>query len=399
MNRSIAVLLTAALLAGTGCQSTKPQPVPQSLTKQAQLPGLPGTRLVMDPMTTQLRDLDNWLESAVGRARTKNGALTLLALSGGGPDGAYGAGVLNGWTQVGTRPEFDVVAGISTGALIAPFAFLGSALDEELKQAYTRITDKNVFRKRGLFGILINQESVADSAPLYQSLLRQFDDAKLAAIAAEHRKGRRLYVGTSDLNAEVLMCWDLGAIAASGRPNAREVFCRALLASASIPVAFPPVFFEVEADGKRYQEMHADGGCMTQVFGFVFLSRMMQLSGRTNGQLFVLRNESLAEQWKAVHPTIISLAGRSISMLLRNQGIGDIYMAYLVAVEGGIDFNFASIPVSFHYENRQGEFDPGFMTALFQTGYEQARSGTAWAKQPPALQLMHPTPKQQPAPK
>ena len=379
------VAVLVAILAATGCTSTRPPAVPEKLSKQAQLPALPGVRLVMDPMTTKPQEIDAWLQSAVPHARRKSGPLNLLALSGGGAYGAYGAGVLCGWTPTGARPEFDIVAGISTGALMAPYAFLGTNCDAELKRAYTTLTDKDVFRKRNLISILAGADSAADSAPLYKSLLKRFDDAKLAAIAAEHRKGRRLYVGTTDLDAEVLMCWDMGAIAASGQ---RELFCRVLVASASIPVAFQPQFFEVEADGRRYQEMHGDGGVMTQVFGFIFLPRLLALSGRSEGRMYLLRNETLAEQWKEVHPTLISLAGRSIGMLLRNQGIGDLYMAYLVAQETGMDFNLAFIPTSFHFGKHKGEFDPVVMTALFDTGFEQARAGTAWKKEPPALPLL-----------
>jgi len=358
------------------------------MTRQAQVPGYPGARLVMDPMSLETHEIDTWLEPAVAHARKRTGPVNLLALSGGGSYGAYGAGVLNGWTRTGERPEFDVIAGISTGSLIAPLAFLGPAYDEKLKQSYTTVSDKDIFERRSVFGILLNQESLADSAPLYQSLLKTFDEAALAAVAAEHRKGRRLYIGTSDLDAEVLMCWDLGAIAASGQPGSRELFCRVLLASASIPVAFPPVFFDVEVEGKRFTEMHGDGGCMAQVFGFVFLNRLMELSGKSEGRMFVLRNETLTTQWKDVHPTIISLAGRALDMTIRTQGLGDLYRAYLVASSAGIDFKVAYVPGSFHFEPRKGEFDPAWMTALFDTGYDQAVAGAAWLKEPPAIQLL-----------
>ena len=386
-----AALLCGVVLAGGGCRTVKHEPVPQSLTSRAQLPGLPGVRLVMDPFSTQLREIDAFMGPAVTNAARKSGPLNLLALSGGGAYGAYGAGVLCGWTKTGARPEFDVVAGISTGSLMSPFVFLGANYDEELKIAYTMTTDKDVFKKRSIFSILTGADSLADSGPLYQSLLKQFDEAKIAAIAAEHRKGRRLYVGSTDLDAQVLMAWDMGAIAASGHPSARELFCRVLVASASIPVAFPPQFFKVEADGRRFDEMHGDGGVTTQVFGFIFLDRLMRLSGRKEGNLFVLRNELVTPQWEHVKPSLLHLAGPTIASLIKYQGLGDIFRAYLVAVETGVDFNLAYIPADFHHEKPKGkEFDPAFMTALFNTGYEQARAGTAWKKEPPAMQLITP---------
>jgi Patatin-like phospholipase len=384
-------LLCAGILAGNGCRTVEREPVPSALTRQAQLPGLPGVRLVMDPFSMELGQVDAFMGPGVANASKKSGPLHLLALSGGGAYGAYGAGVLCGWTRAGTRPEFDVVAGISTGSLIAPYAFLRAAYDERLKKAYTMTTDKDIFKKRSKFRILTGADAMADTAPLYQTLLKQFDEATLAAIAAEHRKGRRLYAGSTDLNAQELICWDLGAIAASGHPRARELFCRVLLASASIPGAFPPQYFEVEADGRRFYEMHGDGGVTTQVFGFIFLSRLMTLTGRSEGRMFVLRDELVTPAWAKVKPTVLHLAGRAIDSLVKYQGVGDIYRAYLVSVETGVDFNLAYIPSSFHRELPKGEaFDPAFMTALFNTGYDQARSGTAWKKEPPALQLIKP---------
>ena len=352
--------------------------------------GFPGIRLALDPTRFSVAEIDTWLEPVVQEVSRRSGPLTLLALSGGGPDGAYGAGVLKGWSATGTRPVFDIVTGISTGSLMAPFAFLGEGSDAALEEAYTTITDTGVFRKRSLLGVVFNGLSVADSQPLYESLWRQFDEGRLAAIAAEHRKGRRLYVGSTDLDAEVLMCWDLGAIAASGQPGARDLFCRVLRASASIPVALPPVFFDVEAGGRTYQEMHCDGGCMTQVFGFYFLSRLQALSGRNDARLFVIRNEILASHWEQVSPELVRIGGRAVSLLLRNQGIGDLYRSYLIAQETGLDFDLTYIPGSFEFPNRVGEFDPRYMKALFDVGYASARAGTVWLKEPPSVGMLPP---------
>lgn len=385
----VLLLLIGSLTLVSGCSSTRGPAVPPALTAKATVPGFSGVRLAMDPTQVSTPDMDLWLTPVAEQIRSRSGPLNLLALSGGGPDGAYGVGVLNGWSRTGTRPDFDVVTGISTGSLIAPFAFLGEAYDEALKEAYTTISDDQVFRRRRLLGMVFNGLSAADSRPLYETLLKQFDEMRLAAIAAEHRKGRRLYVGTSDLDAEVLICWDLGAVAASGQAGARELFCRVLLASASIPVAFPPVLFDVEAEGRTYQEMHGDGGCMTQVFGFYFLSRLQELSGRSGGRLFVIRNQVLASHWEQVSPELIRIGGRAVSLLMRNQGMGDLYRAYLVAAETGLDFHLAYVPGSFEFPNRKGEFDPAYMKALFDVGFDAAKSGTVWFKQPPAVHLLH----------
>ncbi len=383
-----AAALACALVFITGCASLRPrQPVPAALVEQAQIPGLPGVRMFMHPLHVDLAQIDHSLTNANPRAAERDRPLTLLALSGGGADGAFGAGVLCGWTAAGDRPEFDIVTGISTGALIGPYAFLGAACDAELKQNYTTISDKDICKKRGLFGILKARDAVMSTAPLAKLIAKQIDQARLEAIAAEHRKGRRFYVATSDLDAGRGVVWDMGAIAASGRPDALELFRKVLLASASIPVAFPPVYFDVEAGGNRFDEMHADGGVMAQVFGAMFLGRLKEMTGASEGRFYLVRNAQLRPQWKAVQPKLASIAGRTVSTLIVTQGFGDLYRAYLAAQAGKVDFNLAAIPVDFDAP-REGEFDPAFMRALFDRGYEQARGGFPWAKVPPGFEAM-----------
>ena len=182
----------------------------------------------------------------------------LLALSGGGDNGAFGAGLLVGWTAHGDRPKFKIVTGVSTGSLIAPLAFLGPEYDAELTEVYTTIDQSNVFEKRFITAALL-QNAMADTAPLYATISRYFDERKMARIAEEYDKGRLLVIQTTDLDAGRPVMWNIGAIARSGRPEALNLICHILLASASIPAAFPPVLFDVEANGAPYQEMHVDG--------------------------------------------------------------------------------------------------------------------------------------------
>jgi predicted patatin/cPLA2 family phospholipase len=321
------------------------------------------------------------------RAGDTNRPLTGLMISGGGARGAYGAGLLCGWAGAGTRPEFDIVTGISTGALIGPYAFLGPAYDQKLKTAYTTMTDKEIFEKHGIFEILFGTDSMASSAPLARTIYAQMDQAMIDAVAAEYRKGRRFYVGTSDLDAQCLMVWDMGAIAASGRPDARKLFCDVLLASASIPVAFPPVIFNVEVGGTNYDEMHGDGGVTTQVFGAIFLDRLMELSGRTQGRFFVIRNENTASGWQPVKPRLAPIAGRTVDTMIKTQGLGDLYRLFIVSQANGTDYNLASIPDSFVMKSN-GQFDPVYMTALFDVGFKQGHDGTAWMKQPPSYKAI-----------
>ena len=189
-----------------------------------------------------------------------------LALSGGGANGAYGAGFLNGWTKAGTRPVFKIVTGVSTGALMAPFAFLGPEYDDALREFYTTTSSRNIFRMLSIVPQLLGGESLADTGPLQALIAQNVDEAFLRKIAQAHRSGRRLYVGTVDLDSQRFIVWNMGLIAVSGRQDALDMFRKVILASASMPIAFPPVFFDVEAGGRRYDEMHVDGAVAARVF-------------------------------------------------------------------------------------------------------------------------------------
>jgi len=188
-----------------------------------------------------------------------------LALSGGGDDGAFGAGLLCGWSDAGTIPSFKLVTGVSTGAMIAPLAFLGRPYNEKLRALFTTIGPEHILEKRGLFGAIFG-EALADTTPLFQTISRYVDPQMLADIGREYNKGRLLLIGTTSLDEQRPVIWNIGAIATSGQPGALELVRKILLASASIPGAFPPVLIDVEAGGRRYQEMNVDGGAVVQTF-------------------------------------------------------------------------------------------------------------------------------------
>ena len=190
---------------------------------------------------------------------------TFLAISGGGDDGAYGAGFLVGWSARGDRPEFGVVTGVSTGALSAPFVFLGSEYDEQLKRVYTETDAGDVFEKRGLMAA-VAEDAMTDSAPLRNRIGGFVDKHMVQRLAEEYGKGRLLMILTTNLDQGRPVIWNIGAIAASGHPRSRELIVDVLLASAALPGLFPPVMIGVTIDGKDYQEMHVDGGAVAQAF-------------------------------------------------------------------------------------------------------------------------------------
>lgn len=315
--------------------------------------------------------------------------VSYLAISGGGDNGAFGAGLLNGWTASGTRPEFKGVTGVSTGALIAPFAFLGPKYDHVLKTVYTTISQRDIFKARGpIKGFL--SDAMADSRPMAQLVARYADRALLDAIAAEYAKGRLLLVGTTDLDALEPVIWNMTAIAASRDPQALELFRSILLASASIPGAFPPVMINVSVGGTQYQEMHVDGGTIGQVFlyppSFNLRAQSAEAGAARQRTLYIIRNARLDPEWANVNRKTLSIAARAISSLTQSQGIGDLYRIYVTTQRDGIDYNLAFIPPTFTLVHPKTEFETSYMQQLYATGERMAAAGYPWQKTPPGYE-------------
>jgi predicted acylesterase/phospholipase RssA len=310
-----------------------------------------------------------------------------LGISGGGEDGAFGAGLLCGWSAAGTRPQFDLVTGISTGALSAPFAFLGPKYDQQLKEVYTTITAKDVLETRGMLAAIFD-DAMADNAPLRLLVEKYVTADLLKAIAAEHAKGRMLLIGTTNLDARRPVIWNIGKIAASGNPHALELVQKILVASAAIPAAFPPMMIDVQVNGKAYQEMHVDGGASAQVFVYPSVVNLKELSAKAGikrqRRLFVIRNARLDPDWADTKRQTLTIAGRAVSSLIQNQGVGDLYRIYATAQRDSVDFNLAFIPPTFNVTLTE-PFDQHYMNELFNLGYELGKAGYDWKKTPPGL--------------
>ena len=305
-----------------------------------------------------------------------------LAISGGGDNGAFGSGVLNGWTASGTRPEFKVVTGVSTGALIAPFAFMGPKYDYVVRKVYTTTAQKNIFKKRRITALLFG-DSMADTRPLATLIQSYVTREFLDEIAAEYAKGRILLVGTANLDSMEPVIWNMTAIAASQDPRAPLLFRRILLASASIPGAFPPVMLNVTVDGKAYQEMHVDGGTMAQVFLYP-PSISTANSVKRKRVLYIIRNARLDADWASTERRTMSIAMRAIDSLTTTQGIGDLYRIYATAERDGLDYNLAYIPPTFNTPHRE-MFDTAYMQSLYDVGFQAAKAGYPWQKYPPGF--------------
>ncbi|MCC6677737.1 MAG: patatin-like phospholipase family protein [Phycisphaerales bacterium] len=311
-----------------------------------------------------------------------------LAISGGGANGAFGAGLLCAWSETGTRPQFKVVTGISTGALTAPFVFAGPEYDHVLREVYTKTGTSDILTKRGILAAVYD-DAMSDTKPLWKTLSKYVDQKLLDAIAAEYRKGRVLIIGTTNLDARRAVLWNVGEIAASGKPEALELVRKIMIASASIPGAFPPVLIDVKVDGVKYQEMHVDGGTMTQVFLYPPSLKLREEAAERGvmreRRAYVIRNARLDPEWAEVDRSTMTIAGRAIESLIQTQGLGDLYRIYLNAQRDGIDFNLAFIPADFKELSKE-PFDPAYMTKLFDRGYQMMKKGYPWEKSPPGFE-------------
>jgi hypothetical protein len=307
-----------------------------------------------------------------------------LAISGGGDDGAFGAGLLNGWSDSGTRPQFDMVTGVSTGALLAPFAFLGRSYDPKAREVYTTISSNDIFINRGLVDGIFS-DALSDTTPLWHLIERFFDEPMMAAVAREYNKGRLLIIGTTDLDAQEPVLWNIGAIAASGRPGALDLIRKILRASSAVPGYFQPVMIDVEMDGKHYQELHVDGGAIAQIFLYPPNISLHEL-GMRDREAFLIRNAREGNDLANVERRTLDIGGRAISTMLRASGANDLARIYFVTQRDRVDYNLAYIDTDFRLPHPDKDFDKTYMKALYDYGYQRGRQGYPWKKLPPVLE-------------
>ncbi len=326
--------------------------------------------------------------SSSGGSTVNLSPANFLAVSGGGDDGAFGAGLICGWSDSGKMPTSKLVTGVSTGSMIAPFAFLGGAYIGRLRTLYTTIKPEDISEDAGLFGALFG-EALADTEPLARLISRYVDQQMLADIAREYAKGRLLLIGTTSLDEQRPVIWNLGAIAGSGHPGALELTRKVLLASAAIPGAFPPVMIEVDAAGRRYQEMNVDGGAVVQTFLYPpdtgLRVDLRSAEHARQRHAYIVRNGRLDPDWAKVDRRFLKIVGRAISTMIHYSGYNDIIRIYATTKRDGVDYNLAYIEPDFP-DMKHEEFDPAYLRALFDYGYAKGRQGSAWHKAPPLLE-------------
>jgi len=385
---SILLSLLLASLLTTGCASLTPRnALPEAAAANIDLDGFHDIRYWGDETTADAATLQvpNKASEAL-RLHKVGRPPNFLAISGGAEDGAFGAGLLAGWGDAGDRPTFQLVTGVSSGALIAPFVFLGRERDRELRDIFTNYGRKDIFT----FNVpsLLEGSGLVDNSPLVHLIEKYVDAEFLREVARERARGRVLLIGTTNLDAQRPVLWDMGRIAASDSPEALDLFRKVLLASATLPGVFAPVRMKVRIGGKQYDELHVDGGVTRQVFIPPSILRLVAGNSErlaVGARLYVIRNGRIQPQWEQVKDNVFAISQRSLSTLIKNQSIGDLYRIYSITGKNGIEFNLASIPIDFRAQSNE-PFNLTYMRALFERGYDMGRRGYPWLKSLPGLQ-------------
>jgi hypothetical protein len=369
------VLVVSASL--SSCMSAGRLAYSAADAQDAEVPGFSKLRVYLDaegPLP----------QNGIWMPRTASKNQSLLVISGGGAGGAFGVGVLSAWSKKGTRPNFDMVTGVSTGALIAPYAFLGSRYDQDLVQLYTSGIAKTLLQTKPLPVGLLGQ-SLAKPEPLRRLVEQNITTDVLALIAAEHRKGRRLFVLTSNLDAQRAVVWNMGAIADSGKPDALALFRQILVASASIPGIYPSVMIKATSGGHTFEEMHSDGGSTTQ---FLAVPEAMMTSAVSmpvrRGQkldIYVIANNALMPEFAITTDRTLSVMSRAYSTLIKSQTRSALVALYGFSQKSGIGFHVASINTVVKYDPLD-PFGTSYMRAVFNLGAAEMENGTVWKDRP-----------------
>lgn len=372
---TLVAILTGLLLAG--CASP---PERVLSTKPAEYAGLPDgyDPLNPDQLAPTYASLAGIDKSVYRHLERQQGhALNILSLSGGGQNGAFGAGFLIGWRESGKRPEFDIVGGVSTGALLATHALLGTPADDaKLEEMYTQVTQKDIYRSRGIFGIL-SGDSLKDTAPL-QSLIAKHITAKtLERVAAAYDDNRLIVVGTTNVDYGQTWMWNMSHIAKDGK---LELYRKVLLASASFPIVFPPV--EIEG------HLFIDGAARVNVV-------IAGVTGEVRpepplygpGNIYLISNGKLNWPPEALRRALGDVAATTVTVMMDQSMETALRRSYFGAKILGYNFQMAAIPDGVTIGKDPLAFDPKQMRAAFDAGRALAKQPNPWSNVPPSGDL------------
>jgi len=393
------LLSCITLLALAACTTmTRLAAVPSELQDEARPDGVPGgVRLYPQ----RLSDPSAQLQGSTLRQASTGGSevpvswdtdvgCDLLAISAGGDRGAFAAGLLNGWSQTGTRPRFRVVTGVSVGALIAPFAFLGPRYDHVLREVTLSAGPGKFFRRRSSLSGLLG-DGFASSEPLELLLATYVTAEVLQEIANEYRHGRDLYIMTTDLDAGGPVIWNMGAIAASDSPDALALFRQVMRASAAIPVVVSPVLINVTAAGRHFQELHVDGSVVHQVFLYPYSAPLPAPAARDAGpscSAFIIMNTQFDSNSSPTPRRTLGIGERTMQTLTRVEASTDVDRIFAALQRQRIDFNLAYIDSDFQVAHPR-DFDESYMRALYVYGQQQGSRDDPWHNMPPSSQPLN----------
>lgn len=307
----------------------------------------------------------------------------ILALSGGGAQGAFGAGALVGLGRSGALPQFSVVTGVSAGALIAPYAFLGSAWDRQLTDAYTSGRAEHLLQPRGL-GVIFGSSAYRGS-PLEHLVEHYLTDALMRAVAREADSGRLLLVATTNVDTGESVVWDLGSIAMNGGDQAKALFRDVLVASASVPGLFPPVIIHVQEHGTLFAEAHVDGTATAPFLvpdGLIRQPPGHDASPRP-AAVYVIVDGRLSEEPRSIRLRFRPILSRSISVGLIHMMRTTLELTATSAERDGANFEYSAIPIAYGYL-ASFDFRASTMRPLFEYGYDCAQAGRLWISSPRA---------------
>ena len=370
---ALGLLLTGLL---TACVTPR-LAAPPKLIDQVSPPGFPrDVRFLSSDRDYVVAHLNRTVRNLSAVA---HGPIRLLALSGGGAGGAFGAGVLYGLARIGQRTDFQVVTGVSAGALLAPFAFLGPSWDPQMKDAFDSNRTDHLLQWRPWLGFLF-RPGIYSRGPLVAMVDHFVTRRMIRAVAAQSRKGRMLLVATTDLDKQESVIWNMGLIAQHGGPAARKLFAKVLVASASIPGVFPPVMIRVQGGGKTYEEMHVDGGTTLPFFVASNIADVMplhlpQLEG---AKVYVIVNGRLSTYPRTTLPEPMAVISRSFSAALMHASRRALVLAAVFARHFGMRFRFTYLPMTYPFEGSL-DFKYENMHRLFEYGEHCAESGQIWS--------------------
>jgi predicted acylesterase/phospholipase RssA len=397
MSGFLTIIFLMSVLFLEGCAFVRPRnAVPIDFSGKVSIAGMLDIRTDIDdsdPIAMQKSLADSFKEDTEFNYPTNaqgKKIYPVLAVSAGGPKGAYGAGFLKGWSKQGSRPTFKIITGVSSGAIIALCAFLGKDYDDQLEKFFTTISTKDIMKQNNILSILFGK-SFMSSTPLAKKISSIVDENLIKKVAQEHRRGRRLFIGTVNLDAQEFVVWDMGAIACKGSPDSLDLFRKILLASSAMPMMFPPVYFEVTStSGELYSEMHVDGGAMREVFYIDRLTKNIEGAPEISGidlseyspQIYILCTSYMSPVRQQIKSNAVDIGLSSLETLQASAFSGDIYRLFAFAQRSNLDFNLAYIPVDYKPHPKEF-FDTNEMQRLFKRGYDDAINGYKWHKTPP----------------